>query len=127
MVGVCMSICLGLYNFFMYVFFLFSFLMIRRPPRSTLFPYTTLFRSQKADPHFFDVLRLERYRVARRPVVLHLLLIVLVVGYGELIVRAQVLRRVGIGTKFAILRRAGRIAAAGTTARTLGLQRRSER
>src|SRR5262249_59411653 len=24
----------------------FSFLMIRRPPRSTLFPYTTLFRSQ---------------------------------------------------------------------------------
>src|SRR5580658_10610638 len=27
------------------VFFLF-FLMIRRPPRSTLFPYTTLFRSQ---------------------------------------------------------------------------------
>src|SRR2546429_4146498 len=28
-----------LYNFF------FFFLMIRRPPRSTLFPYTTLFRS----------------------------------------------------------------------------------
>src|SRR5256885_3889629 len=28
------------------VFFLFFFLMIRRPPRSTLFPYTTLFRSQ---------------------------------------------------------------------------------
>src|SRR2546422_5973065 len=26
--------------------FLFFFLMIRRPPRSTLFPYTTLFRSQ---------------------------------------------------------------------------------
>src|SRR3712207_7678808 len=25
---------------------LFFFLMIRRPPRSTLFPYTTLFRSQ---------------------------------------------------------------------------------
>src|SRR5262249_61336686 len=25
----------------------FFFLMIRRPPRSTLFPYTTLFRSQK--------------------------------------------------------------------------------
>src|SRR3712207_7472256 len=29
-----------------YVFF---FLMIRRPPRSTLFPYPTLFRSQPAD------------------------------------------------------------------------------
>src|SRR5439155_27021164 len=28
--------------------FFFFFLMIRRPPRSTLFPYTTLFRSQKA-------------------------------------------------------------------------------
>src|SRR2546422_11462324 len=26
------------------------FLMIRRPPRSTLFPYTTLFRSQARDP-----------------------------------------------------------------------------
>src|SRR3982751_6945719 len=25
----------------------FFFLMIRRPPRSTLFPYTTLFRSKK--------------------------------------------------------------------------------
>src|SRR2546429_6797110 len=28
-----------------YCFFFFFFLMIRRPPRSTLFPYTTLFRS----------------------------------------------------------------------------------
>src|SRR5450432_4403107 len=28
--------------------FLFFFLMIRRPPRSTLFPYTTLFRSNQA-------------------------------------------------------------------------------
>src|ERR1039457_7613158 len=28
--------------------FLFFFLMIRRPPRSTLFPYTTLFRSRSA-------------------------------------------------------------------------------
>src|SRR2546430_17036906 len=27
------------------IMFLFFFLMIRRPPRSTLFPYTTLFRS----------------------------------------------------------------------------------
>src|SRR5947209_11733430 len=26
-------------------YFFFFFLMIRRPPRSTLFPYTTLFRS----------------------------------------------------------------------------------
>src|SRR5260370_18100702 len=28
-----------------FFFFFFFFLMIRRPPRSTLFPYTTLFRS----------------------------------------------------------------------------------
>src|SRR5438270_7603670 len=28
----------------------FFFLMIRRPPRSTLFPYTTLFRSQSKVP-----------------------------------------------------------------------------
>src|SRR5574341_2057184 len=28
----------------------FFFLMIRRPPRSTLFPYTTLFRSVPAGP-----------------------------------------------------------------------------
>src|SRR3712207_1627595 len=29
---------------------MFFFLMIRRPPRSTLFPYTTLFRSEPAPP-----------------------------------------------------------------------------
>src|SRR2546430_8768809 len=29
--------------------FLFFFLMIRRPPRSTLFPYTTLFRSLRRE------------------------------------------------------------------------------
>src|SRR3712207_7993491 len=28
------------------VMYIFFFLMIRRPPRSTLFPYTTLFRSR---------------------------------------------------------------------------------
>src|SRR3712207_9428663 len=30
--------------------FYFFFLMIRRPPRSTLFPYTTLFRSPLREP-----------------------------------------------------------------------------
>src|SRR5438034_7361373 len=34
---------------FFYFTSLFFFLMIRRPPRSTLFPYTTLFRSRR--PH----------------------------------------------------------------------------
>src|SRR5205823_13468267 len=33
---------------FPFVSFFFFFLMIRRPPRSTLFPYTTLFRSALA-------------------------------------------------------------------------------
>src|SRR2546425_3597722 len=31
----------------LFYFFSFFFLMIRRPPRSTLFPYTTLFRSER--------------------------------------------------------------------------------
>src|SRR5688572_31313160 len=31
------------------LFFFFFFLMIRRPPRSTLFPYTTLFRSYRKE------------------------------------------------------------------------------
>src|SRR5258706_15700691 len=33
-------------HFFTLIHFFFFFLMIRRPPRSTLFPYTTLFRSR---------------------------------------------------------------------------------
>src|SRR6266540_7029256 len=33
---------------FHWIFCFFFFLMIRRPPRSTLFPYTTLFRSRLA-------------------------------------------------------------------------------
>src|SRR2546426_8465205 len=36
-----------------HLFFFFFFLMIRRPPRSTLFPYTTLFRSSLQLPHGF--------------------------------------------------------------------------
>src|SRR5690242_19529733 len=53
-------------------FFLFFFLMIRRPPRSTLFPYTTLFRSSP-DPKFellLEFVRDERgfdYTGYRRP------------------------------------------------------------
>src|SRR2546422_11731552 len=35
----------SLLSFFLFYSFFFFFLMIRRPPRSTLFPYTTLFRS----------------------------------------------------------------------------------
>src|SRR6266404_7172878 len=36
--------------FLSFFFFFFFFLMIRRPPRSTLFPYTTLFRSYRSPP-----------------------------------------------------------------------------
>src|SRR5690349_24402359 len=36
---------LSLLRFKSFLFIFFFFLMIRRPPRSTLFPYTTLFRS----------------------------------------------------------------------------------
>src|SRR4249920_4096801 len=33
-----------------FLYYFFFFLMIRRPPRSTLFPYTTLFRSKAHAP-----------------------------------------------------------------------------
>src|SRR5438132_13135778 len=46
------SRCLGFYKFF--------FLLIRRPPTSTLFPYTTLFRSPHAAPP-------PRVRACQRP------------------------------------------------------------
>src|SRR3712207_7151521 len=46
----------------------FFFLMIRRPPRSTLFPYTTLFRSSSACPFLArrGVHRADRLRFFRR-------------------------------------------------------------
>src|SRR5205823_14131360 len=37
--------CIFSHLLFFYPFFSFFFLILRRPPRSTLFPYTTLFRS----------------------------------------------------------------------------------
>src|SRR5205807_9855645 len=37
--------CLFVIYLYSSIFFFFFFLLIRRPPRSTLFPYTTLFRS----------------------------------------------------------------------------------
>src|SRR2546430_12561227 len=43
--------------------FFFFFLMIRRPPRSTLFPYTTLFRS--LSPHLDGTARVARGVEAR--------------------------------------------------------------
>src|SRR2546430_4471705 len=43
------------------VFVLFFFLMIRRPPRSTLFPYTTLFRSCASQPKPLDSVEIVLY------------------------------------------------------------------
>src|SRR5215467_15839279 len=45
-----MYCCLFVYALASLFFFFFFFLMIRRPPRSTLFPYTTLFRSPARPP-----------------------------------------------------------------------------
>src|SRR2546422_3332 len=41
---ICMLHIFFHFQFFSCLVFFFFFLMIRRPPRSTLFPYTTLFR-----------------------------------------------------------------------------------
>src|SRR6266498_5066069 len=46
-----------------FYFFFFFFLMIRRPPRSTLFPYTTLFRSRTAPRPWPS----GRWRISARP------------------------------------------------------------
>src|SRR5207244_12915025 len=48
---VCLFFCF-LCLIFLSIFLFFFFLMIRRPPRSTLFPYTTLFRSHER--HFLQ-------------------------------------------------------------------------
>src|SRR2546430_13377509 len=52
-----------------YLFSVFFFLMIRRPPRSTLFPYTTLFRSwaKRRDLPFGDAVEAAHslYRMGR--------------------------------------------------------------
>src|SRR3712207_7907851 len=42
------------------MYFFFFFLMIRRPPRSTLFPYTTLFRSILENLHRFNIVHVKR-------------------------------------------------------------------
>src|SRR5437016_13448821 len=41
----CVRLCYAVLPYSVFLLFSFFFLMIRRPPRSTLFPYTTLFRS----------------------------------------------------------------------------------
>src|SRR5574341_1871847 len=48
---------------FVFVSMLFFFLMIRRPPRSTLFPYTTLFRSEEVPMEPINMRRFEPVRL----------------------------------------------------------------
>src|SRR5688572_31613449 len=56
--------------YFYLLFFLFFFLMIRRPPRSTLFPYTTLFRFLRLSPWIWDNIKFLFYwYVASVPIV----------------------------------------------------------
>src|SRR5258706_12911167 len=50
---ICASLAVRILSTF---YFFFFFLMIRRPPRSTLFPYTTLFRSPVAGGGYFRLL-----------------------------------------------------------------------
>src|SRR2546430_4193912 len=55
------------YSYHLQVVPLFFFLMIRRPPRSTLFPYTTLFRSRKTFARGLNACELNAKPFARRP------------------------------------------------------------
>src|SRR2546430_10175630 len=50
----------------MTLFLVFFFLMIRRPPRSTLFPYTTLFRSPARTGVEFSRMRVDFTRTLGR-------------------------------------------------------------
>src|SRR5256885_12103651 len=51
-------------------FLFFFFLMIRRPPRSTLFPYTTLFRSHSIGllPQVMEELEALQFNIGKTPV-----------------------------------------------------------
>src|SRR2546430_15204060 len=53
MLTTCRSLLFGCFQCALFFFFL----MIRRPPRSTLFPYTTLFRSRRFAPFGADLFR----------------------------------------------------------------------
>src|SRR3989441_13268657 len=58
----------------LYISSIFFFLMIRRPPRSTLFPYTTLFRSRRGVPAEPPADRLAHRLPPRQPARQHELL-----------------------------------------------------
>src|SRR5207249_10939137 len=55
--NILLIICIHHFSILISLFFFF-FLIIRRPPRSTLFPYTTLFRSRYISPTSVDQKRI---------------------------------------------------------------------
>src|SRR5438034_11650270 len=59
--------CFSFARSLFFYFFFFFFLMIRRPPRSTLFPYTTLFRSFGRPEYAGDVSEAGRAHIAADP------------------------------------------------------------
>src|SRR3989454_9701449 len=61
------TLCLYVSALLLCLLLLFFFLMIRRPPRSTLFPYTTLFRSARPDLATGARARFEQDRVRPAP------------------------------------------------------------
>src|SRR5688572_33416577 len=60
-----LSIYISIAIYLLFFFFFFFFLMIRRPPRSTLFPYTTLFRSALVLGDVGDALEVAGLETAR--------------------------------------------------------------
>src|SRR5438552_19063181 len=68
----CFVIYVFVVAFLLFSVIFFFFLMIRRPPRSTLFPYTTLFRSISKRGEVLDALfveisgRVQRASIERR-------------------------------------------------------------
>src|SRR5256885_6463148 len=68
--------------------FVFFFLMIRRPPRSTLFPYTTLFRSRLLS--WYAQFGGDSGRPTEHEVVAHMVLpLLLALGWSEQLVAVE--------------------------------------
>src|SRR5256885_13299965 len=67
----------------MLIFYVFFFLMIRRPPRSTLFPYTTLFRSRWIGEGLIHFVASDAHNTRTRPLRLQPAYKIVVHQFGE--------------------------------------------
>src|SRR5256886_12315198 len=74
----------------------FFFLMIRRPPRSTLFPYTTLFRSVAGIDVHKDMIKVAIRSPGEKPWTRKTEILEFRTFYGVLQERARLLRRRGV-------------------------------